>query len=97
MLSRRLLRVKVVQMVYSYYETGDTTIKNKEEELFLSISKSHELYHLFLLLLLDIHSYAEKRIEFGKNKKRPTEEDLNPNTKFVDNLFLKQLSENKAL
>jgi N utilization substance protein B len=84
-------------MVYAYYETGDTTIKNKEEELFLSISKSHELYHLFLLLLLDIHSFAEKRIEFGRNKKRPTEEDLNPNTKFIDNMFLRQLKVNKSL
>lgn len=87
----------MVQMVYAYYETGDTTIKNKEEELFLSISKSHELYHLFLLLLLDIHSFAEKRIEFGRNKKRPTEEDLNPNTKFIDNMFLRQLKVNKSL
>jgi len=97
MLSRRLLRVKVVQMVYAYYKTGDTDIPKKEKELFHSISKSHELYHLFLLLLLEIHSYAEKRIEFGKNKKRPTREDLYPNTKFIDNLFLKQLVDNKSL
>ncbi len=97
MLSRRLLRVKVVQMVYAYYKTEDTDISKKEKELFHSISKSHELYHLFLLLLVDIHSYAEKRIEFGKNKKRPTHEDLYPNSKFVDNLFLQQLSNNKSL
>lgn len=97
MLSRRLLRVKVVQMVYAFYKTGDTDISKKEKELFHSISKSHELYHLFLLLLVDIHTYAIKRIEFGKNKKRPTREDLNPNTKFVDNLLLKQLLVNKSL
>ncbi len=97
MLSRRLLRVKVVQLVYAFYKTGETNISNKEKELFLSIAKSHELYHLFLLLLLDIHSFAEKRIEFGKNKKRPTHEDLYPNTKFIDNLFLQQLAVNKSL
>ncbi len=97
MLSRRLLRVKVVQMVYAYYKTGDTDIPKKEKELFHSISKSHELYHLFLLLLVEIHSFAEKRIEFGKNKKRPTSEDLYPNTKFIDNLFLQQLVNNKSL
>ena len=97
MLSRRLLRVKVVQMVYAYYKTEDTDISKKEKELFHSISKSHELYHLFLLLLVEIHSYAEKRIEFGKNKNRPTHEDLHPNSKFVDNLFLQQLANNKSL
>ncbi len=97
MLSRRLLRVKVVQMVYAYYKTGDTDISKKEKELFHSISKSHELYHLFLLLLVEIHLYAEKRIEFGKNKKRPTHEDLHPNSKFFDNLFLQQLANNKSL
>ncbi len=84
-------------MVYAYYKTGDTDIAKKEKELFHSISKSHELYHLFLLLLAEIHSYAEKRIEFGKNKKRPTTEDLYPNTKFIDNLFLQQLMINKSL
>lgn len=97
MLSRRLLRVKVVQMVYAFYKTGDTDISKKEKELFYSISKSHELYHLFLLLLIEIHAFAVKRIEFGKNKKRPTREDLYPNTKFIDNLFLNQLIVNKSL
>lgn len=97
MLSRRLLRVKVVQMVYAYYTTGDTDIAKKEKELFHSISKSHELYHFLLLLLVEIHSYAEKRIEFGRNKKVPTTEDLYPNTKFIDNLFLQQLANNKSL
>jgi N utilization substance protein B len=52
---------------------------------------------MFLLLLTDIHEYAVKRIELGKNKKRPTHEDLFPNTKFIDNLFLKQLAVNKSL
>ncbi len=97
MLSRRLLRVKVVQMVYAYYKTGDTDISKKEKELFHSITKSHELYYLFLLLLVEIQSYAERRIDFGKNKKRPTPDDLNPNVKFVDNLFLQQLVNNKSL
>ncbi len=97
MLSRRLLRVKAVQMAYAFYKSGETSVARSEKELFRSISKSHELYHLFLLLLVDIQAFAVKRIEFGKNKKRPTHEDLNPNTKFIDNLFLKQLAENKSL
>ncbi len=97
MLSRRLLRVKVMQVIYACQKNGDLSIQQSEKELFHSISKSFELYHLFLLLLVDIRGYAENRIEIGRNKKIPTEEDLNPNTRFIDNKLLIQLSENEEL
>ncbi len=97
MLSRRLLRVKVVQMVYAHCQKGEVSIQQTEKELFHSITKSHEMYHSFLLLLLELKNFAENRIELRKQKKRPTEEDLNPNLRFVDNAFLVQLSENDSL
>lgn len=97
MLSRRLLRVKVMQVIYACQKNGDLSIQQSEKELFHSISKSFELYHLFLLLLVDIRGYAENRIEIGRNKKIPTEEDLNPNTRFIDNKLLIQLSQNEEL
>ena len=97
MLSRRLLRVKVMQVIYACQKNGDLSIQQSEKELFHSISKSFELYHLFLLLLVDIRGYAENRIEIGRNKKIPTEEDLNPNTRFIDNNLLIQLSGNEEL
>ena len=97
MLSRRLLRVKVMQVVYAYYQKGESTLNKAEKELFHSISKSHELYHAQLLLLTELRNYALKRIENGKAKLRPTEEDLNPNTRFVDNKLLIQLDNNALL
>lgn len=97
MLSRRLLRVKVMQMIYAYQKNGDISLQQCEKELFHSISKSFELYHLFLLLMVDIHAYAENRIEIGRNKKIRSEEDLNPNTRFIENKLLKQLSSNESL
>lgn len=97
MLSRRLLRVKVMQMVYAYYKLGDSSVQKLEKELFHSISKSSELYHLYLLLLLELKSQEEKRIDLGLNKRIPSQEDLNPNTRFVDNQFLTLLGNNKAL
>ncbi len=97
MLSRRLLRVKVMQTVYGHFRGGESTIQQTEKELFHSISKSHELYHLLLLLILDVRDYAEKRIENGLNKKRPTHEDLHPNKKFINNEVVLQLKENKQL
>ncbi|MBK3519351.1 transcription antitermination factor NusB [Carboxylicivirga marina] len=97
MLSRRLLRVKVVQMAYAHHQKGEVSIQQTENELFHSIAKSHEMYHAFLLLMLELKNFAENRIELRKQKKRPSEEDLNPNMRFVDNGFLVQLANNESL
>lgn len=97
MLSRRLLRVKVVQMVYAHHQKGEVSIQQAENELFHSVSKSHEMYHDFLLLLLELKNFAENRIELRKQKKRPSEEDLNPNMRFVENAFMVQLANNETL
>lgn len=97
MLSRRLLRVKVVQMAYAHHQKGEVSIQQTENELFHSIAKSHEMYHAFLLLLLELKNFAENRIELRKQKKRPSEEDLNPNMRFVENAFLEQLANNESL
>lgn len=86
-----------MQVVYAYYQKGETTIEKAEKELFHSISKSHELYHAMLLLLVELRNYSEKRIVTGKQKMRPSEEDLNPNTRFIDNQLISQLANNKTL
>ena len=59
MLSRRLLRVKVVQMTYAHYQKGEESGQKAEKELFLSIAKSHEMYHDFLLLLVELKNFAD--------------------------------------
>ena len=97
MINRILLRIKIVQILYSYYKDGSKSIANAEKELFFSIEKTYELYNLLLLLIIEITRFAEKRIEIGRNKFRPTEEELHPNTRFIDNRFVKQLASNKQL
>lgn len=86
-----------MQIVYAYYNNGDETIQRTEKELFHSISKSYEMYHLFLLLLIDLRNQEEKRLDLRKQKRIPTKEDLNPNTRFVDNPFLISIAENNNL
>jgi N utilization substance protein B len=68
-----------------------------EKELFFSIQKTYDLYHYLLLLIIDIADYANSRIEIALQKKIPTREDLNPNTKFVNNLIIQQLRVNKQM
>ncbi|WP_430810109.1 MULTISPECIES: transcription antitermination factor NusB [unclassified Carboxylicivirga] len=84
-------------MTYAHHQKGEVSIQQTENELFHSIAKAHEMYHSFLLLLLELKNFAENRIELRKQKRRPSEDDLNPNLRFVDNAFLLQLAGNEAL
>lgn len=86
-----------MQAVYAYHKNEEINLQQAEKNLFHSISKSFELYHLYLLLFIEIKCYAEKRIEIGRNKKIPLPEELNPNTRFINNMVLCQLAENSYL
>jgi N utilization substance protein B len=97
MVSRRILRIKIIQLLYAYYKSSSGSIRNAEKELFFSIQKTYDLYHYLLLLIIDVADYALTRIEIAREKKIPTWEDLHPNTKFVDNKIIAQLRINKQL
>jgi len=56
-----------------------------EKQLLHNIERMLDLYVLLMLSFSEFVSIAENRLEEGKGKLRPTEEDLNPNRKFVDN------------
>lgn len=97
MINRVLIRLKIVQIVYAYYKNGSKNLDAGEKELFFSLSKSYDLYNYLLLLMVEITRYARRQVENGKTKLLPTEEDKNPNTRFVDNRFIAQLESNKQL
>lgn len=97
MISRRLLRIKVLHILYAYFNGNGEGLARYEKDLFYSIDKSYDLYHLFFLLLLDVKEYAEQRTELAKNKRVPTEKDLNPNLKFIENRVIKQLTSTNRL
>ena len=94
MINRALLRTKIVQILYSYYKSDGKSLPVAEKELFHSIEKTYDLYYHLLQLSIEITRFAENRIETKRNKLRPTSEDLNPNTRFIDNSFVKQLRNN---
>lgn len=68
-----------------------------EKELMYSIEKSYDLYFYLMLLGINVVDYARQQIEAKKQKFRPSDEELNPNMKFVNNRFIAQLRENKNL
>lgn len=106
MINRILIRIKTIQLLFAYrinkeQLTGSkalsATSQKAEGELLESLNQTYELYHWILQLIIELHNYAIKRIEIGLNKLRPTDEERNPNKRFINNLFAKQLCSNKAL
>lgn len=97
MINRVLIRLKVIQVIYAYYKNSGKSIKTAEDEVFFSLSKAYDLYKFLLLLIVAVTHYAEDRINFNMKKVRPTEEDLNPNLKFVNNRLMRQLASNETL
>ena len=97
MISRRIIRIKVMQTLYAFRNSPGQTFNLAEKELNFSIGKTYDLYHWLLQLIVEVHAFAENRIEQNKLKRLPTQEDLNPNTKFVNNEIILKLVENEAL
>ena len=96
MISRRLLRIKALMALYAFNRREDDDLKRGETELMFSISKTYELYHLILQLILDISDVAAEKINLALQKKMPTYEDLNPVTRFIDNLLIAQIRNNNS-
>lgn len=98
MITRILIRIKVVQMLYSYLLTKEEkSVTEARKELEKSLDKAYELYISLLKLMIDLTDYQEQRLDEAKYKYLPTDEDLNPNTRFVDNKFIAKLRENEDL
>ncbi len=95
MLYRRHLRIKALQALYSFYTGGSDDLVKGEKELLNSISKVYELFIWQLSFMVEVKRFAAMRLEENKKKFYPTEEDLNPNLKFVNNRVLNYIENNR--
>lgn len=98
MINRVLIRAKVVQMLYAYMVSKDAmTLTTAKKELTKSLDKSYELYNALLKLMIELTDVQDLRLDEAKHKFLPTEEDLNPNMRFVENEFVKRLRADQTL
>lgn len=97
MFNRRFLRVKIFQALYAYFQSNEKSISKHLKELHHSIDRTFDLVLYLLLLPNELKQKGELRIEEASKKELPTEEDLNPNRKFVDNKVIKMLSESTKI
>ena len=91
------MRVKVLQEIYAYHQAEETDVLAAERRLLDSVDNLYGLFIRQLTFWVEVRHFAERRIEENLHKNFPTEEDLNPNRKFVNNRVLKALEENKDL
>ena len=85
MLNRRILRIKVFKVLYSYAENPTMSLKEAEAELEISCQAVRDLYLYMLSLIAPLTAEASARIEAARGKFNPTEEERHPNLKFVQN------------
>lgn len=89
--------MKVMQALFAYQRSEGAGLAVGEKLLKQSLDKIYDLYIHQLSLLTEVHTFAAKQVEEGKNKMMPSEEDLNPNLRFIENTVLLQLKNNPQL
>jgi transcription antitermination protein NusB len=97
MLNRRHLRIKVLQILYAFFQSKEIDVSKAQNELLLSVERMYDLYLYLLLTLPEVKRAAELNNEKRKNKLRPNESDLMPNLKWVENSLVLKIEESKEL
>ena len=91
MINRLLIRIKTIQLVYACIQSQERLYA--DEKLRESLEATQKLYNYLLALIVKVTDYRRKQILAAKGKFLPTEEDLNPNTRFVDNKLARMIAE----
>ena len=96
MINREIIRIKIVQLTYAYYQNGNKNIDTAEKELFFSLSKAYDLYNILLALIVAITRESRRRLEVLQAKAL-REGRPEPSQKFAFNRFAIQLEGNRQL
>ncbi|MGB2758340.1 MULTISPECIES: transcription antitermination factor NusB [Maribacter] len=98
MLTRRHIRVKVMQSIYALIQSKDDSLQKQEKFLKVSIENTYTLYLLWLSLFVEIQKRAADQISLSANKYISDKKNEFPNPKkFIQNRLLLQIVENKTL
>lgn len=96
MINRKLIRVKIVQLTYAYYQNGHHNMDTAEKELLFSLSKAYDLYNYLLGLIVAITQEERRRVDIATSRAE-REGTETPSQRFAFNKFATQLEENKQL
>lgn len=97
MLNRRHIRVKVMQTIYAMHQKGTSNLDEEEQFLFSSIENLQDLYLIMVAALVEIKNKEQEYLNIAAKKHLATDEDRNPNTRFVNNIVLNILAKSPSL
>lgn len=97
MLTRRHIRIKVMQALYGFMQEENKDQRDYLKSLNSSLEKIHTLYVLELSALGEFHQVAENFIANARKKHLPTQMDINPNLRFISNPVIKAIHYNKEV
>lgn len=97
MLTRRHIRVKVMQSLYAFNQSQNDNLGAEERFLLKSMEEMYDLFLLQLSLIAEIKTKAETFLERSQHKHLATTEDKDPNKKFVENPVFSILETNESL
>jgi N utilization substance protein B len=83
-----------MQALYGFFQSDTRDLAKGEKALFIGIDKIYDLFIYQLAFLIELQHVATVLMEDAKTKRLPTQEDLQPNLKFIENKFINQLVEN---
>ena len=86
-----------MQSIYAMHQNGSDSLEKSEKFLLFSIDSLQDLYLIMLSSLIEIRKSEADYIEKSKKKHLTTQEERNPNLKFINNKVLLALEANNSL
>jgi N utilization substance protein B len=97
MLTRRHIRVKVLQSIYAFNQGDQGDLEKQEKFLWYSINQMHELYVLLLQAMVALRAHAETYMVKSQQKHLATELEKNPSKNFINNKVLQLIADHGDL
>lgn len=97
MLTRRHIRVKVLQSLYAFYQSDDSSLEKQEKFLHYSITQMLDLQALLIQLMIAMRDHAENYLQKSQQKHLATAMEKDPSRSFVENKVIALLSQNEVL
>jgi len=97
MVNRRHIRIKVMQSIYAVLQSKSDNLPKEEKFLLFNIKKATDLYVLQLMLMVAVRNLALEHMEIKKKKYLATDEDKNPNLKFINNEVILAITESTEI
>ena len=97
MLTRRHIRVKVLQTLYARHQSGDEDQVAQEKFLTKSLEQMQELQALLLLMIVAVRDQAEKFAQRSQQKYFASDDERNPSVNFINNQIVDLIQNHETL